>query len=210
MSTTPPPNPADNPTGPTKAGGYLTERGKRFGQWANRPGEVAISELCAVILTGGNMNAFCKEHDFPYVTMLDWVNADEVRAEKYARARSERSDHYAELIATVADEDCTTPIMGEDGDGRPVVVGKKVDPGRVAQLKLKSDNLKWVSSKLKPKTYGDKIELGGGLDLRGVSDEALVKAIQGIAPALAGHVADTLGVTTPGATPAATSSVKAL
>ena len=46
-----------------------------------------------------------------------------------------------------------------------VVVGNdKSDNARVQAVRVKIDTLKWIASKLKPKKYGDKLELGGDQD----------------------------------------------
>ena len=40
---------------------------------------------------------------------------------------------------------------------------ERIDQGDVARRKLRADNLKWLMSKLQPKKYGDKLELGGSV-----------------------------------------------
>lgn len=139
---------------------------------------LAMSELCAHMIEGGHLAGFCKDKGFAYSTVSDWIAADAAgRAVMYARAREDRSDLLAEQLVTIADESCSMPITANGPDGTTVVVGHKVDPGRVAQLKLKSDNLKWVASKLKARIYGDKLDVTATMDIRTVSDEAIAKQL---------------------------------
>lgn len=73
---------------------------------------------------------------------MDWLN-DEAKAEfraKYARAREAQGDYLDEEMQTVADT--ATP-----------------ETAQVARLRV--DTMKWRASKLAPKKYGDKLELGG-------------------------------------------------
>jgi hypothetical protein len=150
-----------------------------FRAWAARPG--AMGELCAFIVSkgaSGHLSAFCKEHGFAYQTVLDWIDKDKDRAGMYARAREDRSDTLAEqLVSLTEDADVMTPILAENGEGKMVVVGQCVDKGKVQLLKIKADNLKWVASKLKPKVYGDKLDLTAKIDTNGLTDEELARKL---------------------------------
>lgn len=157
----------------------------RFQAWAAQPDNAAMEELCAFIVAGeeqGHLKAFCGEHGFNYTTALAWIARDPARSELYARAREDRSDTIAERILSVADEDCTTPIMGTqiiDGVLVEVEVGRKVDPAKVQLLRLKSDNLKWSASKLKPKMYGDKLDVNANINTNELSDQELARRLAG-------------------------------
>jgi len=77
---------------------------------------------------------------------LQLRNNNELKA-AYQQAVEDRADRLAEELMELAD----TP-MPEDLDG----------PGRsawVQQMRLRVDVRKWAASKLKPKTYGDRLDL---------------------------------------------------
>jgi hypothetical protein len=76
-------------------------------------------------------------------TVRRWRRENEEFRGQYARARVDQADSLAEEIVAIADTE--------------------KDP---AKARVRIDARKWYASKLNPKTYGDKLELGGGLDLR--------------------------------------------
>lgn len=83
---------------------------------------------------------------------LNWVNNNPELAEQYARARDIRADIIFEDLETLSNEE---PRTAPDG---------KVDSGWVQMQRLKIDTYKWQLGKMKPKTYGDKIDLTSGGD----------------------------------------------
>lgn len=132
-----------------------------FRQWADRPDNAAMSELCQFIAEGGHLAGFCKSKSFAYVTVLTWIASDKTdggRSEMYARAREDRADVLADEIVSIADEAETTTKTGEDGETMDVVF----DSVAVQRNKLRVDARKWAASKLKPRSYGDKMAVTDG------------------------------------------------
>ncbi len=74
-------------------------------------------------------------------TLYRWMDSVEGFSDKYARATQERADHHAERIEDIGER----------------VLSGEVEPnaGKVA-----IDAMKWAASKLKPKKYGDRLDLG--------------------------------------------------
>ncbi len=99
-------------------------------------------EICQRIAEGEPLTKICKDPRMPaYSTILGWrVGGDGEFSEKYARARQDGADALADKIRELAER----------------VETGKLDPnaGRVA-----IDALKWIVSKLKPRAYGDRLEL---------------------------------------------------
>lgn len=146
-------------------------------EWFARDG--ALDEFMAYICAGGHLNGFCKLHGFSYTAMLEFIHADSSRSEMYARARQERADLLADEIVEIADEECTTVKASkhgsEDDEGQTEVV---FDAVAVARNKLRVDARKWVASKLKPRVYGDKLELSGEVGTPSkLSDEQLLERL---------------------------------
>lgn len=131
----------------------------------------AIAVLCDYIVQGGHLAGFCKERGFSYTTALMWIQADTKRVEMYARAREDRSDVLADEIVSISDEaEARAKLDGED-----VVV--QFDSAAVSRNKLRVDARKWVASKLKPRTYGDKVQVDATVNVREIDDEELHKRI---------------------------------
>lgn len=142
-------------------------------QWKAKP-EDSIATLCDVVVGGGHLADFAKARGFPYTTMLDWINADPSRSEMYARAREDRSDKLADEIVAISDEAefnvTIDPQTGETGE-------VKLDAAAVARNRLRVDARKWVAAKLKPRVYGDKVQVDANVNLRESSDEELAKRL---------------------------------
>ena len=89
-----------------------------------------------------SMVKVCDMPDMPARSVIyRWMDDIEGFQDKYARACDERADHRAELIDDIA-ERC---LSGE------------VDP-QAARVAI--DAHKWTASKLKPKKYGERLDLG--------------------------------------------------
>ena len=83
---------------------------------------------------------------------LGWVNKTPELAEQYARAREIRADIIFEDLEYLANEQ---PRTAPDG---------KIDSGWVQMQRLKIDTFKWQLGKMKPKVYGDKLDVTSGGD----------------------------------------------
>lgn len=62
------------------------------------------------------------------------------------------------------------PQTGETGE-------VKLDAAAVARNRLRVDARKWVAAKLKPRVYGDKVQVDANVNLRESSDEELAKRL---------------------------------
>ena len=106
------------------------------------------SEICERISTSNkSIRTILKEleaelgYTADYSTVKDWLRADADFAAQYARAKDEQADYLAEEMLEIAD--ATSSNM--------------VD---VNNRRLQIDTRKWIAAKLKPKKYGDKLEVG--------------------------------------------------
>ena len=124
-------------------------------KWSAKPDE-AIADLCRQIAQGENLSQFVLRNGLAYNTVRDWIDADEVRSAKYARAREDRADFLADEICAIADEAEVRSVIGPDGD-----VTLHRDATAVARNRLRVDARKWAAAKLKPKAYGDRTTLAG-------------------------------------------------
>ena len=91
-------------------------------------------------------------------TVFQWLAAKPDFAELYARAREEQAEVHADAIVAIADE---TPDVEEVRDRDGNVVDVKLHSAYVQWQKNRIDARKWVASKLKPKKYGDRVQVAG-------------------------------------------------
>lgn len=116
------------------------------------------NEVCRRMACGETLRGICRDEDMPpESTVRGWVIDDrENFAAQYARARRLQVDHWADEIVAVADDGAGDTWVDEDGNER-------VNHDVIRRSELRVDTRKWLMSKLKPGTYGDrsKVELMG-------------------------------------------------
>jgi len=119
-------------------------------EWTPEKKTEAQNYICQQVALGRSLVSICKEPDTPaYSTVMEWRAEDEGFAEKYARAREDQADFLAEEIIDIAD-------MATDAN----------------LSRLQIDARKWKAGKLKPKVYGDRLNLDGDLKVA-IPDEQL-------------------------------------
>lgn len=109
------------------------------------------ADICEMIATGKSLKSICDTESMPSrPTVYQWLAEDSDFSDRYARAREEQADFYADEIIDIAD------------------VAKDANLAR-----LQIDARKWKASKLQPKKYGDKIDLNHTGTLGHMTDEQL-------------------------------------
>jgi hypothetical protein len=111
-------------------------------------------KICERIAKGESVRNICKDTEMPDAgTIFNWL-LDSTKIEflkQYTRARDIQSELMFEEIIEIADE-AEDAIVGDD----------KSDSARVQARKLRIDARHWHLSKLRPKKYGDKLDLTSG------------------------------------------------
>jgi len=125
--------------------------------------EIASSICEQIATTSKSLRTICKAEDMPSVrTVLNWLSEgdkEDGKAEfkeflrQYARARDQQADFLAEEILEIADDGTNDLMTITKGDVSYEQENKEV----TNRSKLRVDARKWISSKLKPKKYGDRI-----------------------------------------------------
>lgn len=118
------------------------------------------SEICERISDGESLRSICKSDDMPdKATVFRWLAdaTNESFRDQYARAREVQADTLFEECLDIADDSSRDTKTLEDG--REVVDNEVVQRSR-----LRVDTRKWMAGKLRPKVYGDKLELSGNKD----------------------------------------------
>lgn len=109
--------------------------------------------ICERLVEGESLRKVCLSDNMPAAsTVFKWLASTEQFAEQYARAREAQADTLADEILDIAD-DGSNDYMGED---------ETYNGDAVQRSKLRVDARKWIAAKLKPKKYGDKIDVTSG------------------------------------------------
>lgn len=130
--------------------------------------EEIAAEILERLADGESLIAICRDERMPSErTVRRWDTEDiEGFAPKYARARNSWLDHMAEDLIEIADDGSR--------DYKPVCEGDETvyvpDHDHINRSKLRVDARKWLTAKLAPKRYGDKLDLNhsGTVNLAGL------------------------------------------
>jgi len=112
-------------------------------------------EICERIANGESLRRICLDEHMPSrITVHAWL-LDDRYAEfltKYTRARELQAENFADEMTDIAD-------FGE------------VDKDHINRDRLRIETRKWIASKLKPKKYGDRVELEHSGSIGNISKE---------------------------------------
>ena len=115
--------------------------------------------ICIRLSEGESLKEIVRSEGMPdRATVYRWLLEQPAFCDMYTRAREEQADTLADEIIAIADE---SPEINEIRDKHGDVVDIKIDSGYVAYQKQRIEARKWTAMKLKPKKYGDKLELAG-------------------------------------------------
>jgi len=115
-----------------------------------------VKAICAQLMMGKSLRSICQAEDMPsQTTVYEWLQMHKEFAEKYAHAREIQADTYADEIADIAD-DATNDWMRTNN---PDDEGYRVNGEHVQRSRLRIDARKWMAGKLRPKKYGDKLDI---------------------------------------------------
>lgn len=102
------------------------------------------NEICRRIMNGESLRNICLDDKMPdRSTVHKWLSENDIFSDQYARAKDTQADTLADDIVAISDE-------AKDRDS-------------AAAAKVRVDARKWVAAKLKPKKYGDKLDLDANL-----------------------------------------------
>lgn len=146
--------------------------------------EMVMDYLCTQIATSSRgMVTILSEggaggHALPMFGVVDrWLHEDAALRERYARAKEAQADYMADEIMAIAD-DGRNDWMQDDP-------GYRANGEHIQRSRLRVEARKWLAAKLKPKRYGERVDVAhsGGVEV--VSKEqrdAAVAAAMASAP----------------------------
>lgn len=137
--------------------------------------------ILARLADGESLREICRDPDMPSrPTVYGWVlNDTDGFADQYARARELQADSHADEIVDIADDGSNDWMERRREDGS---VDEVVNHEHIQRSRLRVDARKWVASKLRPKRYGDKLDVtssDGSMSPRGLNDFYADKAKEG-------------------------------
>lgn len=114
-------------------------------------------KICSEIATSSkSLKTICKEEGMPdAATVMRWLRVNEDFRDQYARAKEEQADFLAEEILDIADDATNDFMTITKGDISYEVENKEW----TSRSKLRVESRKWIASKLKPKKYGEKLDM---------------------------------------------------
>lgn len=116
--------------------------------------------ICAHMVEGKSLRSICKMDGMPSKSgVMLWLQQHDEFLKIYCIAQQERAEAYAEEVIDIADDGSNDYVLDEEGVPR-------FDHEHVQRSKLRVEARKWICAKMKPKKYGDKVELDGSVELK--------------------------------------------
>lgn len=116
--------------------------------------------ICERLAMGESMRSICRDESMPAMsTVFKWLRENEEFSQQYARAKEESADALFEDLLEIADDGSNDWMERNGADGSNG--GWVVNGEHIQRSRLRIDARKWAMSKLKPKKYGEKLQVGG-------------------------------------------------
>lgn len=126
--------------------------------------------ICERIADGESLRQICGDEGMPATsTVFVWLSEDPQFSEQYARAREAQADAVFDDILSIADDGRNDWIEKRNADGQ--VIGWQENGEAIRRSQLRIDARKWMAGKLKPKKYGEKLDLNLSGAIGSLSEE---------------------------------------
>lgn len=146
--------------------------------------EDVAAKLCGYLAMGESLRKVCRRAGMPAPsTVFLWMREHESFSKQYARAKEEAADMFIEDIIEIADnaKKDKIPVYEVDNEtGDKTLTGYKESKNSVRRAQVQIESRKWLAMKLKPKKYGEKLDLStNGKDIgAGISAEQAEQLIR--------------------------------
>jgi hypothetical protein len=132
-------------------------------------------EICRRLIEGESLRSICASEGFPaQSTVCRWLANNETFRKQYAHARELQADALFDEVLDIADNG-TNDWMQRNGEGDE---GWALNGEHIQRSRVRIDARKWMAGKLRPKVYGDKLNLEGA----GENGEIIFKTVIEQAP----------------------------
>jgi len=120
--------------------------------------EELAAKICSEISSGKSLVKVLKQEGMPGMTQVYvWLAKYEDFAKNYARACDERVETLVEKGFDIVDDGTNDYV--EDNYDKGKTPGYQLNGENIQRSKLRADYIKWYVSRMKPKKYGDKIDM---------------------------------------------------
>lgn len=127
-------------------------------------------EFCHQISMGKSLRTICSMEGMPDgKTIFNWFRTKEGFVQQYARAKAESAEAMAEEILDIADDGRNDWMEKVDKDGN--CIGWMLNGEHVKRSRLRIDTRRWLASKLKPKKYGEHLDVTNNTTLTYIRPE---------------------------------------
>lgn len=117
-----------------------------------------FDSICNDIATSSKgLLDICSKHGVTSRVFYSWVQDDEALLHIYTRAREAQADYLADEIISISDH---------SEEDHTAFTGANV----VQRDKLRVEARKWIAAKLKPKKYGDKVEIENNVNVKSLPE----------------------------------------
>lgn len=111
-------------------------------------------EICADLAMGMSLRSVCLKDNRPAIsTVFRWLRTYPEFRKQYEEAKQESADAMAEEVLDIADDGTNDFILKDNGEGTTV------NSEHIQRSRLRVDTRKWLMAKMKPKKYGDKLDV---------------------------------------------------
>lgn len=134
--------------------------------------EDIAAEVCGYLALGESLRKVCRRKGMPAPsTVFLWLRDHQEFSEQYTRAKEEAADMFVEDILEIADnskKDKLPVYKVDEITGEKTLVGYTESKNSVRRAQVQIDSRKWLAMKLKPKKYGEKLDMTTNGDNIGV------------------------------------------
>ncbi len=117
--------------------------------------EIADS-ICEELALGKSLRTVCASDDMPAIkTVFNWFRAYPEFLQQYARAKQESADAMGEDALYISDTPQVGIVRTVKADGSV----EEREEDMLGHRRLQVETRKWLMAKMKPKKYGDKIDV---------------------------------------------------
>uniref|UniRef100_UPI003F495D0D terminase small subunit-like protein n=1 Tax=Ensifer adhaerens TaxID=106592 RepID=UPI003F495D0D len=128
--------------------------------------------ICERISNGESLRSICDDDGFPSKsTVFKWLSENEAFSDQYARAREAQADAIFDDILSIADDARNDWMEKRDSEGENLGWRENGEAVRRSQLRIEAR--KWMAGKLRPKKYGEKLDLNVSGTLETMPEERL-------------------------------------
>lgn len=120
--------------------------------------EELFDTICERISNGESLRSICDDENMPNKSnVFRWLASNEALRDQYARARESQADALFDDILSIADDAQNDWMERKNADGTNTGWQENGEAIRRSQLRI--DARKWMAGKLRPKKYGDKLDV---------------------------------------------------